>query len=89
MADIKGLGDCGICHQSIQDPKTGTSGPIRHFNGHQLAHKACFETWSSEDQRLMRVKETADRLRRQIAAMQGDLEAAEKSIAELENKASA
>jgi hypothetical protein len=43
MADIKGLGLCGICMKDLQDPTTGTSGPIRHFKGHQLAHKNCFD----------------------------------------------
>ncbi|HEX4714330.1 MAG TPA: hypothetical protein VH164_05320 [Ktedonobacteraceae bacterium] len=43
MAEIQGLGLCGICWKDIQDPITGTASPIRHYKGHQLAHKHCFD----------------------------------------------
>lgn len=48
MADIKGMGLCGICHNPIQDEKTGVPSAIRHFQGHQLAHKHCFDAHEAE-----------------------------------------
>jgi hypothetical protein len=83
---VKGLGDCGICNMSIQDPKTGVPGPVRHFKGHVMAHKACFEKWSANDQRLMRAREAVSRLSGQIAAMQGDLAANQAIVDELSPK---
>jgi len=83
MADIKGLGNCGICTQPIQDPTTGVPGPIRHFNGHQLAHKKCFDEWSADDQRLVRARENVTRLSGQIQALQTDLAANQKIVDEL------
>jgi hypothetical protein len=41
MAEIAGLGKCGICYDDIQDKRTGVPSAIRHLRGHQLAHKAC------------------------------------------------
>jgi hypothetical protein len=78
---IEGLGDCGICDKPIRQGE-----PIRHFKGHSLAHQGCMETWSQDDQRLARARETRDRLTAQIGAMQADLDAANKVIAELEPK---
>lgn len=43
MAEISGLGLCGICYKDLTDPITGTSSPVRHYKGHQLAHKDCHE----------------------------------------------
>jgi hypothetical protein len=88
MADIKGLGNCGICGTELQDPKTGVSGPVRHFSGHQLAHKGCMDKWSADDQRLMRARETVARLNGQIAAMTTDRDAAQAVIDELAAKLS-
>lgn len=85
MAEIQGVGNCGICGKALQDPKTGAHvGPVRHFKGHLLAHKGCMDAWSADDQRLARAKETRDRLTAQIGAMQTDLNAALAVIEELE-----
>ena len=47
MAEIKGLGVCGICYKDLTDPTTGTSSPVRPIEGGkigtQLAHKQCWE----------------------------------------------
>lgn len=83
MADIKGLGNCGICGKPIQDPITGTSSPVRHFRGHELAHKACFDSYSEDDKRLDRARETVARLNGQIAAMTTDRDVAQKVVDEL------
>lgn len=88
MADIKGLGNCGICGKELQDPKTGVSGPVRHFSGHQLAHKGCMDTWSADDQRLVRSRGVVAQLNSQIAAMTSDRDAAQKVVDELEAKLS-
>jgi hypothetical protein len=48
MAEIAGMGLCGICHQPIQDQKTGAPSPIRHFQNHQLAHKSCHDAHELE-----------------------------------------
>lgn len=86
---IQGLGDCGICGKLLQDPTTGTSGPVRHFKGHQLAHKGCFDSWNADDERRYRAVETVGRLSGQIAAMQGDLKAAQQIIEEIDSKKAA
>lgn len=79
MADIKGLGNCGICGKPIEPGQ-----PIRHFKGHMLSHKPCHDAWSADDERLARAKEVRGRLTAQIGAMQTDLAAAQKVIDELE-----
>lgn len=85
MADIQGVGNCGICGKPMQDPKTGAHvGPVRHFKGHLMAHKGCYDAWSADDERLARAKEVRGRLTAQIGAMQTDLAAAQKVIDELE-----
>ena len=43
MAEVKGLGKCPLCMEDLNDAKTGVSAPIRHWRGHQLAHKNCFD----------------------------------------------
>lgn len=83
MADIKGLGDCGICHKAIQDPTTGVPSAVRHFQGHQLAHKHCFDSWSEDDKRKARAQETVARLNGQIGAMTADRDRAQAVVDEL------
>lgn len=86
MADIQGVGNCGICGKPLQDPKTGAHvGPVRHFKGHLLAHKSCMDNWSADDQRLARARETVTRLNAQIGAMTVDRDAAQAVIDELDN----
>jgi hypothetical protein len=48
LADIKGMGLCGLCHKPIQDERTGVPSPIRHFQGHLLAHKRCYDAHELE-----------------------------------------
>lgn len=80
MADIKGIGNCGICEHAIEPGQ-----PIRHFKGHQMAHKECMAKYSADDQRLSRATETVARLDAQIAAMIGDRDAAQRVINELQD----
>jgi hypothetical protein len=80
---LKGLGDCGICNTAIQDPKTGIPSPVRHFKGHQLAHKKCYDEWMKTDKRLARSIEARDRLNAQIGAMTGDRDRLDAVIDEL------
>ena len=83
MAEIAGMGNCGICHKPIQDPKTGIPSPVRHFRDHTLAHKACMDAWNEDDERRLRLDELISRTEAQIAAMQGDLDRAKAARAEL------
>lgn len=82
MAEIKGLGKCGICHEDLQDAN-GIPSPVRHFKDFQLAHKACMDAYSAEDAERDRLKEQIARSEGQIAAMQGDLDRAKARLAEL------
>jgi hypothetical protein len=83
MAEIKGMGNCGICQKPIQDPKTGIPSPVRHFKDYTLAHKACFDAWTEEDAQRDRLKNVITRTEAQIAAMQDDLERAKAALAAL------
>lgn len=78
MADIKGLGNCGVCTQAIENGQ-----PIRHFKGYVMAHKTCMDTYSGDDARLDRARETVARLNGQIGAMTGDRDRAQAVIDEL------
>jgi hypothetical protein len=84
MAEIKGIGKCGICGNDLQDPTTGTTGPVRHFQGHQLAHKACSDSYNEDDKRLDRARANVARLNAQIGAMTTDRDANQKLIDDLE-----
>lgn len=88
MAEISGMGNCGVCGKDIQDPKTGVPGPIRHMQGHTLAHKICFEANEAHkltdaykrEQAEQRVQVAQNRL--DVAV--NELNAATKSLEELE-----
>jgi len=37
-AGIEGFGKCGICQRQIETPTP----PLRHYQGHIMAHASCF-----------------------------------------------
>ncbi len=89
LAEISGLGKCGICLEDLQNPVTGTSGPIRHYKGHQLAHKHCHEHLEAFKQtaeyKLAQAKQRVGIAKNKILAAEAELTAAEAELARLED----
>lgn len=87
MADIQGLGNCGICMKPIQDPITGVPSPVRHFKGHQLAHQRCSEelaeTKESPEYKRQQLVQRIGALRNEIKNAEMLLERVEAELAEL------
>jgi len=90
MAEIAGLGKCGICDEELSDPKSGLSTPIRHWRGHQLAHKRCFELRQAEEEseewKLTQAQARVALAKTALNTAKTELNAARKALSELEGR---
>jgi hypothetical protein len=88
MADIQGMGNCGICQLPIQDPKTGVPSPVRHFRDHILAHKNCHESNEAhkltDDYRREQAEQRVQAAQNKLNVAVNELNAATKALEELE-----
>lgn len=88
MAEIAGLGRCAICHGLIQDPKTGVPSPIRHFAGHQLAHKTCMDDLDAlkktKEYQVQQAKQKLGQAKNKVKAAEAEVKGAEETLARLE-----
>jgi hypothetical protein len=94
MSEVKGTGKCGICHQDMQDLRTGAfTGPVRHYQGHQLAHQACYDRdqrfRNSFEGKLAAARQAVEQAETRKRAADTDLEVAKLTLAGLEKQQAA
>ena len=85
MAEIQGLGNCGICQKPMQDPVTGIPSAARHYQGHQLAHKTCFEKRAAYEKtpefQVDQARSAVETAEQKLASAQYELEVAKIKLA--------
>jgi hypothetical protein len=88
MAEIQGLGKCGICYEPIQDAKTGAPSAIRHLRGHQLAHKTCADRQAiyeqTQEYRVEQAKQAIETAEQKVNAANYELEVARLKLKQAE-----
>lgn len=82
MADIEGLGKCGVCYKPIVPGQ-----PIRHWQGYQMSHKDCHDKEivrrESDEYKLQEAFAAVETAKRKVIAAQYELEVAEIKLARL------